>query len=55
MTVYFFEVCKLLEHVVVSGVCKLLEHVVVSNIINFLESNNILTSKQHGVRKKSLM
>ena len=30
--------------------CKTLEHIVYSNVCKFLDSNNILTPKQHGFR-----
>ena len=32
-------------------ICKLLEHIIYSNISSFLESQNILTARQHGFRK----
>jgi hypothetical protein len=31
--------------------CKLLEHVVVSGIVNYLDTNEILSDRQHGFRK----
>ena len=34
-----------------SVACKVLEHIVHSNIMRHLDRNNILTVKQHGVRK----
>jgi hypothetical protein len=32
-------------------ICKVMEHVIVSNIMEFLDSNQILTDRQHGFRK----
>ena len=34
-----------------SVISKILEHIVSSGISDFLESNNILTSRQHGFRR----
>jgi len=36
---------------VTSVLSKILEHIVSSGISNFLESNNILTPRQHGFRR----
>ena len=32
--------------------CKIMEHIICSNMMKHLDSNNILTDKQHGFRKK---
>jgi hypothetical protein len=32
-------------------ICKVMEHVIVANIMDYLDSNNILTDRQHGFRR----
>ena len=45
------EACNYRPISLTSHVCKTLEHIIFSEIINHLESNDILSAKQHGFRK----